>query len=337
MPEPEASSSRLQSAEAPQDATSPVGRRKLVVDDDMESERAATFNEAESVEALIPETLPAGPGPEISTEVPQQEPEPPVPDEQTTPQFVEPSESAQLVPDIPAQEVSIVEETIVTASFVSIPDQAGQLDVQIEENDTKEDLPTTINPDLIHVRPASELLGQTSNTNGAFATPSPKSKSKKRRLSEVPAVPAGTTPLRQEILRSREKRQRTIERQSRAGSNQKRATSPDRVYAFVGIPPRTSRSATETAPAPLPRPTRTPSPELTPTERQEKILRGSRIVNDVAAQYRAKVGALTRKYGIGPREISTATKEMREKGGKGSASGLDWDKLDSFLAQRYSK
>ena len=232
---------------------------------------------------------------------------------------------------------TVIEQTPARTS-ASVSGPLEQLVYQLGGSSTRETKPTTVDPNLIQVRPASELLGQPSRRDGAYSTPSPKRSTKKRRRSEIPAdIPAGSTPLRQEILRSQEKRQRTMERHARSSSSNRRSPSPDKVYAVVGIPPRRPRPSSVTTPAPMPGPARTPSPELTPEERHERFLRGSEIVNNVAALYRAKMSALSRKHRIGQKEIAAATKEVRESGRAPGATGLDWDRLESVLEEKYGK
>lgn len=282
------------------------------------------ITETETVEALVAETIPVD-NEAVNTISPRGVPasDGMARGSVSTP----PIELAQIVSNLQREEVVANSERVSANASRMSPSVADQPIDQLEGPSARLAMPTTINPALINVRPASELLGQPSHRGEVSATPSPKASSKKRRRSDVPAAP-GTTPLRQELLRSQEKRQRTVERQTRDGS-------PDKIPAFVGIAPRIPRPSKGMTPAPPQRPARTPSPALTPAERHEKILQGSRIVSDIAAQYRAKVGVLTRKYGIGPKEIAAATREIKEAGRAGRATGLDWDRLDSVLAQKY--
>lgn len=300
------------------------------VDSDAPAPTPIIVTETETVEILVPETMPIGHeavnDTSLQTNVPA--PEFPARSSFSTP----PVELTRIVTSLKAQEVSadIERATANTSRIMSIA--ADRPMDQLEGPSTRQSTPRTIDPALIHVRPASELLGQPSHKGADHATPSPKISPKKRRRSDVPA---GSTPLRQEILRAQEKRQRVMEHQAAVGHSPYRAKSPDKIPAFVGIPPRIPRPSKNTTPAPPPRPARTPSPELTPAERHEKVIRGSQIVSEIAAQYRAKVGVLIKRYGIGPKEIAAATKEMKEAARAGGASGLDWDRLDSLLAEKY--
>lgn len=328
--------------------TSAKGASRRLVEEDPESDTpaVAVTLETQTVEVLVPETIPTNLQADNDT---TRQAKAPLSEDAAPGTIMEPSvvntrvesdHTEKVVPKVVTEAIreDIRMDTEQISTSTSAPVSVPLAD-QIEGSSTREAVPTTVDPNLIQVRPASELLGQPSRRDGEYVTPSPTKRStKKRRRSEIPAeVPAGSTPLRQEILRSQENRHRTIERQARAGSSGHRASSPDKVYAFVGVPPRTPRLPSETPSAPPPGPARIPSPELTPEERQERFLRGSRIVNDVAAQYRAKMGALTRKYSIGPKEIAATTKEMREQGRASGNSGLDWDRLDNVLAEKYGK
>lgn len=228
------------------------------------------------------------------------------------------------------EQVTQVTEDMVDNNPVTIPDQ-------LSSSSTQNGAVSIVDTEVIQVRPATELLGPGSIDSRTIhdTTPSPTSNSKKRRTSELLA---GSTPLRQEILRSREKARRTVEHQPQGASGHrlsKRASSPDKIYVYIGVPPPAPVPASD--PAPTPPPARTPSPELTPAERQESVLRGSAIVNSLAATYRAKIGALTRKYGIGPKELTAATELMKKQNQAKGISGLDWDVLDATLAAKYGR
>lgn len=190
----------------------------------------------------------------------------------------------------------------------------------------------------IRVRPAAELLGGT----GEVQTPSPHRRSKKRRTSEVPE---GSTPLREQLQRSREKQRRTNERLSHDHAAQgssshrlsKRASSPDKVYAYVGLLPRKPPAAElryTATPPPAAKPY-TPPPVLTEEQRWESVERGREMINNVAASYRARITALSRKYGASAKDIADATKELRVRGAAGKGGARDWETLEQMLAARH--
>jgi hypothetical protein len=70
-------------------------------------------------------------------------------------------------------------------------------------------------------------------------------------------------------------------------------------------------------------------------ERAESVLAGSRIVQDVAAQYRAKVAALRQRFGVGNQEIAAATKEAKLR--KGGKAAVDWVMLEAVLEEQYGR
>jgi len=153
-------------------------------------------------------------------------------------------------------------------------------------------------------------------------------------------IPQGSTPLRQEIERSNEKRRREQHRKAHGHGPSsrrlsKRASSPDKVYAYVNLPPPRPVvvPVQETTPEPPRR--RTPPRELTPAERQQSVLAGSRIVHDIAAQYRLRVAALGKKFGVGIKEISAATNEVKRRNGGNSA--VDWTMLEMVLQEQYGR
>jgi hypothetical protein len=74
---------------------------------------------------------------------------------------------------------------------------------------------------------------------------------------------------------------------------------------------------------------------LTPVERAESVLNGSRIVQDIAAQYRAKVAALRQRFGVGVKEISAATNEVKRR--TGGKSAVDWGMLEAVLEEQYGR
>jgi hypothetical protein len=150
----------------------------------------------------------------------------------------------------------------------------------------------------------------------------------------------GSTPLRQEIERSNEKRRREQHRKSHGHGPSsrrlsKRAMSPDKVYAYVNLPPPRPVvvQVQEVTPEPLRR--RTPPRQLTPAEREQSVQAGSRIVQDIAAQYRLRVAALGKKFGVGIKEISAATNEVKRR--NGGKSAVDWNMLEMVLQEQYGR
>lgn len=186
-------------------------------------------------------------------------------------------------------------------------------------------------------QPASALWGHA--TSGRPETPSD------RRGSHDGRLPSGSTPLRKELERSAEKRRRERHRalhghgpSSRRLS--KRAASPDKVYAYVNLPPPlpVAPRVEEVSPAPraeMSPARRTPPRELTPAEREQSVIAGSRIVQDVAAQYRARVAILGKKFGVGIKEISAATSEVKRR--NGGKSAVDWGVLETVLQEQYGR
>jgi hypothetical protein len=151
-------------------------------------------------------------------------------------------------------------------------------------------------------------------------------------------IPPGSTPLRQEIERSNEKRRREQHRKAHGHGPSsrrlsKRASSPDKVYAYVNLPPPRPVIAPVLEPTPEPPRRRTPPRELTPAEREQSVLAGSRIVQDIAAQYRLRVAALGKKFGVGIKEISAATNEVKRR--NGGKSAVDWGMLEMVLQEQY--
>jgi hypothetical protein len=153
-------------------------------------------------------------------------------------------------------------------------------------------------------------------------------------------IPPGSTPLRQEIERSNEKRRREQHRKAHGHGPSsrrlsKRASSPDKVYAYVNLPPPRPVIAPVLEPTPEPARRRTPPRELTPAEREQSVLAGSRIVQDIAAQYRLRVAALGKKFGVGIKEISAATNEVKRR--NGGKSAVDWGMLEMVLQEQYGR
>lgn len=222
--------------------------------------------------------------------------------------------------------------------------QAGPSQTASDQSQGGQPVASETEGHAIRVRPASELLGRTAVDPSEIQTPSPRRRSKKRRTSELPA---GSTPLREELERSREKKRRAEQRQAQgqgqgasSGRLSKRASSPDKVYAFVGLPPRQITPVVETVqttPAPDVVYDRAPPAEQTPEERWESVQRGSRIVHDVAAQYRARITALCQKYQIGAKEVAEASNEIKKAGSEGTGGGLDWDSLEQVLAGKHGR
>lgn len=186
-------------------------------------------------------------------------------------------------------------------------------------------------------QPASALWGHAASVR--HETPSD------TRGSHDGRLPSGSTPLRQELERSAEKRRRERHRaihghgpSSRRLS--KRAASPDKVYAYVNLPPPlpVATRVEEVSPAPraeMSPARRTPPQELTPAEREQSVITGSRIVQDVAAQYRARVAILGKKFGVGIKEISAATSEVKRR--NGGKSAVDWGVLEMVLQEQYGR
>ena len=153
-------------------------------------------------------------------------------------------------------------------------------------------------------------------------------------------IPQGSTPLRQEIERSNEKRRREQQRKAHAHGPSsrrlsKRASSPDKVYAYVNLPPPRPVIASVQESTPEPPRRRTPPRELTPAEREQSVLTGSRIVQDIAAQYRLRVAALGKKFGVGIKEISAATNEVKRR--NGGKTAVDWTMLEMVLQEQYGR
>jgi hypothetical protein len=153
-------------------------------------------------------------------------------------------------------------------------------------------------------------------------------------------IPQGSTPLRQEIERSNEKRRQEQHRRAHGHGPSsrrlsKRASSPDKVYAYVNLPPPRPVTAPVQESTPEPPRRRTPPRELTPAEREQSVLAGSRIVQDIAAQYRLRVAALGKKYGVGIKEISAATNEVKRR--NGGKSAVDWGMLEMVLQEQYGR
>jgi hypothetical protein len=153
-------------------------------------------------------------------------------------------------------------------------------------------------------------------------------------------IPPGSTPLRQEIERSNEKRRREQHRKANGHGPSsrrlsKRASSPDKVYAYVNLPPPRPVTAPVQESTPEPPRRRTPPRELTPAEREQSVLAGNRIVQDIAAQYRLKVAALGKKFGVGIKEISAATNEVKRR--NGGKTAVDWNMLETVLQEQYGR
>jgi len=153
-------------------------------------------------------------------------------------------------------------------------------------------------------------------------------------------VPQGSTPLRQEIERSNEKRRREQHRKAHGHGPSsrrlsRRASSPDKVYAYVNLPPPRPVIAPVQESTPEPPRRRTPPRELTPAEREQSVLAGSRIVQDIAAQYRLRVAALGKKFGVGIKEISAATNEVKRR--NGGKTAVDWNMLEMVLQEQYGR
>jgi hypothetical protein len=184
-------------------------------------------------------------------------------------------------------------------------------------------------------QPASVLWGHAAS--GRHETPSDGKGSQDGR------VPPGSTPLRRELERSAEKRRREKHRSSHGHGPSsrrlsKRASSPDKVYAYVNLPPPlpVAPRAPDDSPAPraeMSPARRTPPRELTPAEREQSVIAGSRIIQDVAAQYRARVAILGKKFGVGIKEISAATNEVKRR--NGGKSAVDWNVLEMVLQEQY--
>jgi hypothetical protein len=182
--------------------------------------------------------------------------------------------------------------------------------------------------DDIPTQPASALLGKIA-TKSRLTTPSNRYSSPVEEDRDVHR--AGSTPLRQQI-RSIERRRLQQGHSTSARRLSKRAASPDKVYAHVNLPP--PRPVVVEA-SNLTPPRREPPRELTPVERAESVLAGSRIVQDVAAQYRAKVAALRQRFGVGNQEIAAATKEAKLR--KGGKAAVDWVMLEAVLEEQYGR
>jgi len=153
-------------------------------------------------------------------------------------------------------------------------------------------------------------------------------------------IPQGSTPLRQEIERSNEERRREQHRKAHGHGPSsrrlsKRASSPDKVYAYVNLPPPRPVIVPAQESTPEPPRRRTPPRELTPAEREQSVLAGSRIVQDIAAQYRLRVAALGKKFGVGIKEISAATNEVKRR--NGGKSAVDWGMLEMVLQEQYGR
>jgi hypothetical protein len=56
-------------------------------------------------------------------------------------------------------------------------------------------------------------------------------------------------------------------------------------------------------------------------------------VQNVAALYRAKIATLGQKYGVGIKEISAATSEVKRR--NGGRSAVDWAVLEKVLQEQY--
>lgn len=183
--------------------------------------------------------------------------------------------------------------------------------------------------------PAKLVPGDSGHVGGPanLETPSPARNDAKRQSSDRPE---GSTPLREELQRSRDKRQRTAERlaqrEGQGGSTNrlsKRAQSPDRVYASIKLPIRKPTPDLAAAPARA----RTPPRPLTPAEWQEGVVRGQQIATDLATEYRNRVTRLTQKYNITPADIAAASNAIRKRTG----APADWKTLEGVLAERHRR
>lgn len=151
----------------------------------------------------------------------------------------------------------------------------------------------------------------------------------------------GSTPLRQEIERNEQRRREQHRRIHGHGPSarrlSKRAASPDKVYAYVNLPPPRPIIVQVQEQEATPEPPRrgTPPQALTPAEREQSVQAGSRIVQDIAAQYRLKVAALGKRFGVGIKEISAATTEVKRR--NGGKNAVDWTVLETVLQEQYGR
>lgn len=151
----------------------------------------------------------------------------------------------------------------------------------------------------------------------------------------------GSTPLRQEIERNEQRRREQHRRIHGHGPSarrlSKRAASPDKVYAYVNLPPPRPIIVQVQEQEATPEPPRrgTPPRALTPAEREQSVQAGSRIVQDIAAQYRLKVAALGKRFGVGIKEISAATTEVKRR--NGGKNAVDWTVLETVLQEQYGR
>jgi hypothetical protein len=126
-------------------------------------------------------------------------------------------------------------------------------------------------------------------------------------------------------------------RSGEASAKRRRTTreqSPDKVYVMTSIPPsprlaRAGSGASASAsasPFPPTQKQRDKSPPLSNRERIDKINQGREVVQRVREQYRAKIGMLGEKYGVGPAELGGIVTGLAKSGG-----GAYWDDVEKGL------
>lgn len=128
---------------------------------------------------------------------------------------------------------------------------------------------------------------------------------------ETPSPGRQRTLLRDEIQSSSGKRRRAEERAA-YGSAAVRRSSPDKVYASTTIAPlrRTVRDPN----SPRPR-ERTMSPDLSPAQRSEKVVRGASIVQNMREEYKRRIVGWATKYSISFAEVNRIMGELPKKKG----------------------
>ncbi|OCF36295.1 hypothetical protein I316_02169 [Kwoniella heveanensis BCC8398] len=114
------------------------------------------------------------------------------------------------------------------------------------------------------------------------------------------------------------------------------------VYADVSLPPRPTRQTPtplrDVAASPTPltssRPARAPSPVLSPVQRAESVVRGKSIIMDQAREYKERLAALSKRFGLTPSEIVAFMSKNRSKG-KGGKGPNPWDEIERGLELKY--
>ncbi|WVF66019.1 hypothetical protein IAT40_000757 [Kwoniella sp. CBS 6097] len=160
--------------------------------------------------------------------------------------------------------------------------------------------------------------------------------------------------------KSKSRRRSTLDRSGRHGYDTFSANEADleieTVYADVSLPPRPVRQTplhnTTTTATPTPKPTSSvrkpdPVPVLSAVQRAESVDRGRNIVLDQAREYKERLGALSKKFGLTPSEVvafmtknksrSSALKGIgnNNNGQSRSSANGPWEEVERGLQLHY--